>query len=296
MTTRKLPKRAFAGLLGSSFSSVSDITPQAKPKNPRTELVLVHFCFDQERSESKPGRCSCALRVSKDRSYELVDAKQADFLLVPNPKTEKLTKFHRGIVVRRAVVAGETLFAMAVLVKPDRRYVKHEKIKAEIRCKARRVLQQLFAAGAISQQESQMPDVELDRALQYPEVLLANISLCRQRERWLKVSLGWWGNILGFHRLSENAGQFIEDADRGTGVVVSGGYNNAKIDLLKWAFNEVGERIRIDDGRVPVANHKASFWSGGWDYSKGTDPRIQYDGTEQENIAGSSRDEDISDE
>jgi hypothetical protein len=173
MTARKLPKRAFAGLLGSSFSSVTDLTPQSKPKNPRTELVLVHFCFDQERSESKPDRCTCTLRVSKHRAYWLVDAKQADFLLVSNPKTEKPTKFHRAIVVRRVVVAGETLFAMAAPVKPDRRDVKHQRIKSEIRTKARRTLQKLFAVGAISQYESQMPDSELDCALQYPEAFLA---------------------------------------------------------------------------------------------------------------------------
>jgi hypothetical protein len=184
MTSRKPPvKRAFYGLSGSSFSVTTAVSQQAKPKNLRKELVLVHFCFDQERGESKPGhtnstecaRCVCDLRIPKGLAYDLVDGKQADFLLVPNPKTEKPTKFHRAIVVRRVVVAGETLFALAPTAKADRREIKHEQIKAAIRCKARRILQRLFAASAISQQESQMSDVELDRAVQYPVVLPTNL-------------------------------------------------------------------------------------------------------------------------
>jgi hypothetical protein len=280
MTVRKPPIRAFSGLTGSSFSHATEVAPQEKPKNPRKELVLVHLCFDQERNGSKPDRCNCTLRIPKDRAYNLVDAKRADFLLVANPKTAKPTKFHRAIVVRRTVVAGETLFAVAVPVKPDRRDVRHDANKSEIRCRARRILQRLFSAGTISQLESLMPDPELDRTLQYPDAFLAKIHLKRQRDIWSKIAFAWWGNILGFHRLSENTGRFLQDADRGAGLTVSGGYDGAKFDLSRWGLNDEGKRIRIDDGRVPVANHRASYWNGAWDHSTGADPNLEYDETD----------------
>src|ERR1700677_548430 len=119
---RQFPvKRLFNGLQGSAFSVTSRIAPQARPKSTPQDLVRVHFCCDQQRGESKPDRCNCKLRVSKDSAYEFMESKQADFLLAPNPKTDKLVKIHRAIVIRRTVVAGEPLFAITPPVKPDRR-------------------------------------------------------------------------------------------------------------------------------------------------------------------------------
>jgi hypothetical protein len=229
-TVRQHPAkpRVFNGLAGSYLSSTSRITPQAKPKDPPADLILVHFCHDQERGASKPNRCNCKVRASKDHAYEMVDAKQADFLLASNPKTDKRVKIHRAIVVRRTIVAGEPLFAIAPPLKPDReaadaarRNEKHESIKAGIRAKARQNLQKLFAAGAISQQESLMSDADLDVALKTPEGFLAKLRTKTQRKRWLVIAFSWWENVLGFYRLCENTGQFMNEADRGKGLTVN---------------------------------------------------------------------------
>jgi len=280
---RQFPvKRLFNGLQGSSFSVTTRIAPQAKPKNRPQELVRVHFCLDQEHGESKPDRCNCKLRVSKDRAYELVDAKQADFLLAPNPKTDKLVKIHRAIVVRRTTVAGETLFAVCPPVKPDRRNATHEEIKSAIRKKGRRLLQKCFASGAISQQESRMSDAELDAAFQRPEAFIAKLPAVKWRAGWVEVSVMWWSNILGFHRLSANAGKFMREADHSTGLQVSGftkrgESNSSKLEQLKYALDPEGSLINVDDGRVAVANHRATFWNGAWDYSTGADPNTEGD-------------------
>ena len=88
------------------------------------------------------------------------------------------------------------------------------------------------------------------------------------------VVMHWWNNILGFHRLNAEAGQFMKGADRGTGVLVCGGYDPTTIDVVDGARE-------TDDGRVAVANHRATFWCNAWDSSTGVDPRS--DGDEDEN-------------
>jgi hypothetical protein len=94
------------------------------------------------------------------------------------------------------------------------------------------------------------------------------------------MALAWWGNILGFHRLSENAGHFMQSADRGTGLPITvrlkrGEKLSNKLELICGASE-------TDDGRVAVANHRPSLWNGAWDYSTGTDPNADYDGLVQD--------------
>lgn len=272
---RKTPaKRAFTGLAGSSFATTTPVSPQHKPKDPRQQSVLVHFCFNQEQGASKAERCSCKLRLSMDRAYKLVDGKQADFLLVKNPKTSKLAKFHRAIVIRQTTVAGETLFAVSAPVKQDRRDKTHEQIKAGIRVKARGILHRLFAARTISPAEMQMPDGDIDAILADSSKLTAFLEKISGQKRlqkaWTSLSFMWWSNILGFHRLSANAGQYLVDADRGTGIAVSGGYDTAKVDQVSGAAD-------TEDGRVRVSNHRASFWNGAWDHSEGASPKVDQD-------------------
>jgi hypothetical protein len=208
----------------------------------------------------------------------LTAAGQADFLLVKNPKTEKLTKFHRAIVMRRMIVAGEILFALDKPVKPNRRDVKHESLKTQIRLKARRILQKLLASGIISPAVAKLPDADLDSALQYPDKFLETIPARKQmQEFWREIAIEWWGNVLGYLRLSENAGKFMNDAPHAQGLVVTGGKTTARLDRLFGSRQdgddrEDGPAHGRDSGRVSGAGGKAHFWNGGWDFSRGADP------------------------
>jgi hypothetical protein len=135
-----------------------------------------------------------------------------------------------------------------------------------------------------------MPDADLDVALQNPDAFLLRLRTKTQRNRWLEVSFSWWGNVLGLHRLSENAGQFMRGAKRGTGLLITGFTKRGeslsnKLDQIIGAVKDAdageAEGERIEDGRVAVANHRATFWCNTWDYSTGADPRA--DGDEDEN-------------
>jgi hypothetical protein len=250
-------KRAFTGLAGSAFATLK-VVPAQTPQPPTKKPILVHFCFNQEAGETKPNRCKCHVRITKEQAYQFVDAGSAQFLLVKNPRTDKLTKFHRAIVAQQRTVDGQTLFALAEPVKPDRRDAKHAAIKTEIMRDARRVLQKLLAVGAISQEEAGMPDPDLERAFQNPEPFLKRISSRKRlRDAFAAVVVHWWNNILGFHRLNAEAGQFMPDADRGTGLPVTGGYDQTKLDTVDGARETY-------DGHVPAANFRKENWNGGW--------------------------------
>jgi len=163
---RKLPAlRAFTGLAGSSFSKLHVVPPRAPQPSP-AKCIKVHFCFDQGAGETKPDRCKCSVHFTKEEAYEAVDAGRASFLLVKNPRTPKLTKNHRAIVVHQHTVDGQALFAVASPVKPDRRDVRHEAIKNKVRQDARRILQKLLSVGAISPQDAQMTDTDLEAIFQ----------------------------------------------------------------------------------------------------------------------------------
>jgi hypothetical protein len=268
LSLRKLPiKRAFTGLAGSVFAKVRVVPPQA-PQPPTPKPILVHFCFNQEAGETKPTRCNCHFHITKDQAYEFVDAGQAHFLLVRNPKTPKPTKHHRAIVARQTLMDGKSLFALAAPLKPDRREAKHDSIKAGIFRDARRVLQKLLAAGAISPEEAGMSDGDLENVFEHPEAFLERISSGKRlRKAWAAVVEHWWNNLLGLHRLNMEAGQYMKGADRSTGLLVSGGYDSTKI-------SDVDAARETDDGSVPAANHRPSFWNGAWDYSSGARPDV----------------------
>ena len=254
------PKRAFSGLAGSSLSVVSTPVPQV-PKTIKKD-VLVHFCFDQERGDSKDGRCGCSLRVTRNRAYELVDAKQADFLLIPNPKTEKLVKFHLGIVVRRVKVAGELLFALEPPTKPDRRDVKHQQIKGGILHEARQILRKLFKSGAISHADLQMSEEDLITAISSPDPFLAKIK--SYKKDWLKISLHWWNNALGYRHLNADVGKYLDGADHGKGLPVYSKTGNA--DAISDASENYAGRV------VGGANFVPRKWNGGFIYDSGSAP------------------------
>lgn len=161
-------------------------------------------------------------------------------------------------------------------MKPDRRDARHAAIKIQIRLDARRILQELLAAGALSQQEAKMSDADLETLFQSPEPFLERIaSRKRLRDAFAAVATHWWNNILGFHRLHAEAGQFMSGADRGTGLLESGGYDPSKISLVDAARE-------TDDGRVAAANFRPAYWNGGWATTSGVDGHQAYEDDDAE--------------
>jgi len=57
----------------------------------------------------------------------------------------------------------------------------------------------------------------------------------------------------------------MSDADRGAGVLVTGGYDATKLA-------EVDGARETDTGRVLTANFRKQYWNGGWTSSAGTGP------------------------
>jgi len=260
MQIQKAPtKRAFSGLAGSSLTVVSPPATQV-PKVIKKD-VLVHFCFDQERGESKKDRCNCNSRVSRYRAIDLVDSKLADFLLVRNPKTQKLVKFRRAIVIHRVEVAGGVLFALEPPKKEDPRDKKHQQIKGRILHEARQILRKLFKSGSISHADLQMSDEDLVVAISSPDPFLAKIK--SYKKDWTKISLHWWANILGYHRLNADFGRFLDGADHGKGLPVYSKTGNAD------AISDAAENY---SGRVVGANFVPRKFNNGYIYNSGHAP------------------------
>lgn len=278
---RKKPaKRLFNGMAGSPLAQIA-VAEQAIPSPPVSKavepsvknMVLLHFCFDQQGGETKNEWCPCKKRISRDAAFALVRSGCADWLLTKNGKAKSgVSEFHRAIVVRFVVLDGEKLYAVKPPLTIDRREKKHEAIKQTIRDKARRLLQKLFAKGAISQAVLEMPNAELDELLgdgHKTDKFLTKLTELGQndlRKKMARIIEHWWNNILGYHRLNVEAYRYLEDADRGKGLAVSGGNDSGHLD-------QIDGQHAIDAGRVVAANHRASYWNGAWDYSTGAAPK-----------------------
>jgi len=249
-------------------------TPQPKPSVKN--LVLLHFCFDQQSGERKHEHCPCeerAERVTGDAAEGYVQDGCADWLVVRNARAKSGTSVFRcAIVIRSIILDAHKLFKVPSKWKPigsdDRRAKKHADFKRTIFDDARNLLRMYFSRGWISQKTSQMTDSELEHLFTNPghvEAFLGEHNRPSMRKEMMAVILHWWSNILGYQRLNTEAGKFMEEADRGTGLVTTGGHDATHPDVIDGAHE-------TDAGRVAVANHKASFWCGAWDYSTGTAP------------------------
>ena len=280
---RRTPtKRLFTGLAGSPIPQIADERMPPRPPVPKAEpsiknMVLLHFCFSQQDGETKKECCPCKKRVSRDAAFALVREGCADWLLTRNSKAKSgLAKFHRAIVVRFVVVNGEKLYAVKPPLTINRRDKKHEAIKQTIRDKVRRLFQKLFAKGTISQSILEMPDSELDELMgdaYKADKFLAKLTELGQndlRKKMARIIEHWWNNILGYHRLNVDAYRFLEDADRGKGLAVSGGNDSGHLDKTDGQHEN-------DTGRVVAANHRASYWNGAWDHSMGSTPKVDED-------------------
>jgi hypothetical protein len=256
---RKSAKRLQSGVAGSPLALVDEPKPQ--------RMVLLHFCFDQQNGEPKRESCSCKQRVTFDEAAGFVQQGCADWLLIKNPQSAELVKFRRAVVVRRAVINGEILFAVHNAdVKINRRDKKHEQIKATIRTDARTILEKLFSKGLVPHFVVTMKDAQLDDFLSHDkecEDFLTTLSAA-VRKRWSKVVTHWWNNVLGYHKLDIYAGKFMISADQGTGeIVFVGGIQE---------LGSVDAAHQMDTGRVASANFRPHFWNEGWLYNSGAGP------------------------
>jgi hypothetical protein len=276
---RKPAQRLQPGVAGSPFAVIDAQKPQ--------RTVLLHFCFDQQTGETKQESCPCKQRVSLEEAIEFVQQGCADWLLIKNPKSAKLVKFRRAVVVRRAVIDGEVLFAVHNNdVKINRRDKKHEQIKATIRADARTILEKLFSKGLIPQFVVRMNDAQLEDFLSHDkecEDFLTTLSTVAQK-KWVKVVTHWWNNVLGYHKLDVHAGKFMVSADHGTGEIVFVG----SIQEL----GNVDAAHQTDTGRVTGANFRPHFWNEGWLYTAGSGPDNYEDDEPAESATGEESSEE----
>ena len=253
-------------------------------------MVLLHFCFNQQEGETKREWCPCNQRISRDEAFSLVRENFADWLLVKNPRAASgVAEFHRAVVVRSLNVNGEKLYAVEPSRKLSHREVKHEAIKQEIRNSARRLFQQAFSKGLVSQVTLDTPDAELDELLgdgHKTETFLTDLRELGQTkfaDRFARIIERWWNDILSYHRLNVNAGQYLKQAERGKGQAVSGGNDSEHME-------DIDGQHKADTGRVSVANYRPCYWNGAWDYSRGAAPNDK-DGNARLCLDG---DEDVS--
>jgi hypothetical protein len=262
-------RRAPSGLAGSSLA------PPPKPPVPPSTSVLVHFCFDQGGGETKKEWCPCKMQVTRDEAAALINTDRADWLIVKNSRAASgVSNFTRAIVIRSEIIQGERVWALKPPLRTGPRERRHEAIKTAIRLDMRRILQKLFARGVIPANTSKMSDANLDILMSDPRKVTDFLSRLRElgqnqfHDRAFAVIEHWWNNVLGYCRMNVDAGATMKGADHGTGLVVYTG-DTAHTEEIAGARN-------TDTHRVAVANFRASFWNGAWDFSTGQAP--EWDG------------------
>jgi len=184
---RKPPaKRLFSGVAGSPLARVNEPAPLAGasklahlgcPSVTRLrDMVLLHYCFNQQEGETKKDHCFCeerAERITRDLAEQYVKDGLADWLIVKNARSKTGTSlFRRSIVMRSVVIDGERLFPRPTEWKSKRldRGEKHEAIKVTIRDHAKNLFRRLFAKGVINHQmfHTFQNDTELDSLFTEP--------------------------------------------------------------------------------------------------------------------------------
>lgn len=259
-TQRRNPaKRFFNGVAGSALARATS------NQVPAQRQVLLHFCFNQRAGEIRLKSCPCNQRVSLDEAVSLVKQGRADWLL--NTKSVKTTK---SIVIRSATIGGEVLFAVKPPLRSDRRNSKNEQIKDGIRTDARKIIERLVSKDVVPMGMAAISDAQLDELFQSgpSEEFIAMLGEQGQNQlrlQMISVVKDWWSNVLGYERLDVNVGQFMVEADRGKGELVTGSFGITELDRIEGAHE-------TDTGRVPTPNFRPSYWNGGWDYSAGHDP------------------------
>jgi len=273
-TLRRPPRsarRAFVGCAGSPLSRARAVAPSEKKIETPKATVLIHICFNQESGERKKEHCPCeerGTRVRREVADAYVHEKVADWLLVPNKRSKSgRGVFHRAIVVKQAVLDGKIFYKLPQSWAPtnssDRRLRKHATLKKAIFEKVRDLLRRFAAQGWVSWKFAQMADEDIEILLKAPEQCEELFSQPKMKRDLLRAARWYWNVILGFYSLNVDQGIFMPDAASGKGLVLYKGAGS-DTDIIDGAHE-------TDTGRVKVANHKASFWSGGWDYSSGHD-------------------------
>jgi hypothetical protein len=250
-------KRAFTGLSGSPLAVVADNEPQPTPKTtkqkPPRDSVLAHFCFDQERNETKPIRCDCSLRIAKKTAYTHTDAKRADWLLCPNPKTSELVKNHRAIVVRRAVIEGEVIFALTPPQKSGR-VDSNVAALTVLRSRVRAIFYKLVSRGIFPSTALESDNDALNALLDDPSALLKRL-LVQGQNRFHK-------EVADICRSWETLKAKIPSHEV---FWISGGFSPAKLEKIRAA----AERDKDGTRHASGANFVPRKFNGGWIRSTG---------------------------
>jgi hypothetical protein len=268
---RKPPAvRRFSGIAGSPLAHVNEAVSvvgapkpaQVGPSNVTRmrDMVLLHYCFDQQAGATKKEHCTCeerAERVTRDVAEQYVNGGLADWLIVKNGRAKTGTSvFRRAIVIRSVVIGGEKLFARPSEWKSKRlaRDEKHEAIKVTIRDKARNLLRKMFAKGAIAQAlfQTLQNDAELDSLFtDLTKFESFSRMLGEQEQYWFlkrftEILAHWWNSVLGFHRLDVNAGTMVKHASAGVGRIVYTRKAEAAADAVR-GNSTVNPEIFIPD-------------------------------------------------
>jgi hypothetical protein len=312
---RKPPaKRLFSGMAGSPLARVNEPAPKGDgPKlvqvGPHSvtrmrDVVLLHYCFDQQRGETKKEHCFCeerAERVQRDLAEQYVKDGIADWLVVKNARAKTGTSiFRRAIVMRSVVIDGESLFARPSEWKSKRldRDEKHEAIRVTIRDKAKNLFRMMFSKGVIAQDffQSIQEGAELDSLFADPlkfeklSRMLIEQEQHRLQRRFTDLVVHWWNNVLGYYRLDVSAGTIMKQAPAGAGEIVYKPNSNGIADALRGnttvnpaiftpdPLGGTGDEFVDNGGRkVTASGHVAQPW----DPSGGTNPH-QFEGADEQ--------------
>ena len=131
------PQRLFTGLDGlppeaepttvaveEPVVTATAVEPAKLPITRMQDMVLLHYCFNQQAGETKKEHCKCeehAERLTRTEAERCVNNGMVDWLVVRSAraKTGK-SIFRRAIVVRSVELDGERLFAITPRWQPKK--------------------------------------------------------------------------------------------------------------------------------------------------------------------------------
>ena len=194
-------------------------------KTVRETRVRLHRCFAQTFQSVKPKRCKCREYLSYTEAVVSVQRGDSDWLLVPDPRKESLVPYFGAIVVR----VTEAERAEQVQQVRTNRETENRILK-----KFRNLIWKKFTNGNLPQAVVQISDAELRAFLGNPEKLQDCFPEFGEKKLWAKVlqlSTDFWTNHTdSAQNLSD--GEYLTDAPKGRGRLVSGGYDLKKLETV----------------------------------------------------------------
>jgi len=193
--------------------------------------VRVHDCFDVLAGESKPRKCHCPKRVSRQEAQEFVGSGEATFLNRRSIALLTVRNPAARIANREVFVANET----------DHNFVQEFRTLLP---------------------KSKLIESDVLDAIENPEKFDGSDAYEPARQ----LSEHYWNRVLVNSRLSISSGEFLTDAVRGRGKLISGGYDSEKVSILKARSAQQGSR------HVKAANFRKGEFNGGIVSSPGSEP------------------------